>query len=131
MIRCIIAVVVGALFYSAATAIDLVLAPGEDNLAILFAPIGGVIFTAIVVTFLLLPLRAVLRRFLPVATRRSHALIATAFLCALVTVLTFAGSQTTFTGGRLSFWATWTCYSLSITASFFWPLAARGKAAGG
>jgi hypothetical protein len=131
MVRFIITVVLGAVFYSAATAIDLVLAPGDDNLAILFAPIVGVIFTAIVVTLLLLPVRAVLRRFRPGASQRSHALVAAALLCALVTVFSLVGSRTTFPAGRLSFWALWTCYSLSVTASFCWPLAAQSKPAGG
>jgi hypothetical protein len=130
MLRFIITVVLGAALYTVATAIDLVLAPGDDNLAILSAPIVGVIFTAIVITLVVLPVRAVFRRLRPGASQRSHAVVSAGLLCALVTVFSLVGSRTTFTAGRLSFWALWTCYSLSVTASFCWPLAAQSKSGG-
>jgi hypothetical protein len=127
MLRFTITVVVGTLFYSAATVVNQILAPGDDNLAAFFAPIAGVIFSATAVTLLLLPLRAVLRRFLPGASQRSHALVTASVLIALVTGFTFASPQSTFLTGRLSFWAIWAVYALSITISLFWPLAANGK----
>ncbi len=125
MLRFIITIVVGAMAYTAMNVFDQIQNPSDDNLGAFFSPIAGGIFSVIVVVVFLLPLRAGLRHFLPGKTQRSHALIASIVLLALVTIITLMGSASTFPLGRMSFWVCWASYTLALIASLFWPLSAR------
>jgi hypothetical protein len=123
MRRFFITVAVGALVYTAGSFIT----PQEDSLAIVFAPIAGSIFTAIVIAVLLLPLRAGLRAFMPQSTQRTYGIIAASVLLALVTAFSLVLSAESLPDGRLSFWALWAFYVVALAFSFFWPLATQSK----
>jgi hypothetical protein len=125
MRRFIITVIVGSVIYTGLSVLTQIENPGDDSLGVIFAPIVGIIFSAVIVVVFLLPLGAGLRHFFPSRTQRTHAIIAASILLALVTVFSLMGTDSTFPMGRINFWASWLGYSLALVASIFWPLSAR------
>lgn len=120
MRRFFITVAVGALVHTVGSFIT----PQEDSLTVIFAPITGSVFTAIVIAVLLFPFRAALRTFMPLSTQRAHGAMAAAVLLALVTVFSCVVPAESILLTRLGFWTFWAFYVVALTLSFFWPLAA-------
>ncbi len=117
------AIVVGAFIY----VVGCFFSPNEAGSLVVFVPIGAVIFTTLIVTIVVLPLREILYRCFPLLAQRTTAAIAASLLIILVTALSQMGTSDDYYTGRLSFWTLGTIYVVAITSCLFWPLSRRLK----
>ena len=117
MRRFILSAVVGAVIYTCGFALD-----PEGGPAVIFAPIMGLIFSAVVLAALFTPLRAVMRRFVPGSTHRFQACVIGGLLLVVVFVLAACISPAVITQSRLAFAAFWGAYVVTLAVSFFWPV---------
>jgi hypothetical protein len=91
-----------------------------------YAFISGIISFPILFAVLLLPLRAGLRRFMPLSTQYTHAIVAGVVLYALRASIILARQLSgvpslPFQHGYLAQWLFWSFFVIAITISFFWP----------
>jgi hypothetical protein len=122
--RLLITVGVGDLVYTVASFFP----PYDNSFRILLAPLVGCMLTAIVVTIVLLPLRAFSYGIAPQSSEKVHGFITAAILVGAITALTLLLPATVFSGSRIGFWSFLSVYSLSLVISFFWPHFRRGGA---
>ncbi len=98
-----------------------VITPQEDSLGVMFAPIIGAIFTAIVCCVFLWPLRAGVRSLFPRLTGRAQGFVAFAVVAAVIAALALFTSESSLLVSRLGVFAFWSFYALVIIACWFWP----------
>jgi hypothetical protein len=121
MRRFILSALVGAVVYTGGIALE----PFEGGPAIVFVPITGLIFSAIFLAALFIPMRAAVRRFVPGSTRRFQACVVGGSLLALVAGLAACISPTAISQSRPAFATFWGAYVVALAVSFFWPLTAQ------
>jgi hypothetical protein len=81
----------------------------------------------VIIPMVLFPMRAGLRAFMRQHTQRTHAIVVASVLLAVVAAFTLGLPAGSFTMGRLSFFGFWAIYFVTLTLSFFWPLASEKK----
>jgi hypothetical protein len=95
-----------------------------------FALVSGLLAFPVIFAVLLLPLRSGVRRLMPRATQRTHALLAGAALFALVALWIvprqLAGVPVKpHQRGYVHMWAFWLLLALVVNISLFWPFGPR------
>jgi hypothetical protein len=122
MRRFILSAVVGAVVYTGGMA-----SGPEGGPAIIFVPIMGLIFSAVVLAALITPLRAVVHRFVPGSTRHLQACVVGGLLLIVVFVLAACIPPAAISQSRLAFAGFWGAYVVALAVSFFWPVTVQNR----
>ena len=117
MLRFFITSILGAVVYT----IGSIITPDQGVFGVLFAPIIGVIFTALVCGICLWPLRAGVKAMFPHSAARTQGFIAFAVVLLLLAALTTLMRESTLLGSRLGFFTFWLFYAAVVVSSWFWP----------
>ena len=115
MIQFLYTAVFGAIIYT----IGFLITDGQ------FMPIAGFFFSALVAGIFVLPLRLLLKLFMPQATPQLRALIAGAVLMAPVAYAALNLPTMDMPSGRFGFFLFWFVYLTTLVVAQFWPFVRR------
>jgi len=98
-----------------------ILSPQETGGGIFLYPIVGALFTAVVISVLLLPLRAAARTVFPRATPRAHGIAVFAAITVLLWTFAMFLTKSRNLDNPLELFGFWWFYALVIIVCWFWP----------
>ena len=117
MLRLFITSVLGVFVYT----IGSIITPEQGAFGVLFAPIIGVVFTALVCGICLWPLRAGVKTIFPHSAARTQGFIAFVAVLLLLAAFTALMRESTLLGSRLRFFTFWFFYAAVVISCWFWP----------